>query len=211
MRNKIIQQMTLSAVIIAIIAVMSFVPYVGYITIAGFASICTIHIVVLVCALMFGWKQGLTAGFAFGIFSLLKALTMPASSVDFAFVNPLISVLPRMLFGLCAGLLFSVIKKIPSLPARSVLFVVASAMLTMFHSFTVLLMLWCFKSTLAFNDNFTYVLSAVVTLNAIIEFSSAAVLVPMIAWPLSKAFPRYNPYAPIASNTDANHMNTIKE
>lgn len=194
MKNKAIQEMTLSAVIIAIIAAMSFIPYVGYITIAGFASICTIHIVVLICALMFGWKQGLVAGFAFGLFSLLKALTMPASSVDFAFVNPLISVLPRMIFGALAGFLFSLIKKVSSISARSVLFVVASVLLTLIHSAMVLLMLWAFKSTLAFNDNFFNVLQAIIAVNAIIEMCSAGVLVPLIAWPLSKAFPQYNPY-----------------
>ncbi|MFA6675479.1 MAG: ECF transporter S component [Bacilli bacterium] len=201
MKNKVIREMTLSAAIIAIIAIMSYVPYVGYITIAGIASICTIHIVVLVCALLFGWKQGLVAGIAFGLFSLLKALTMPASSIDFAFVNPLISILPRAIFGLVAGLLFSLIKKMPSVSWRTVLYVCASIILTIFHSFLVLLMLWFFRQSLAFNNNFMNVLSAIIAVNALIELIAAGILVPMIAWPLSKAFPQYNPYYKKTSKT----------
>ncbi|HNX15893.1 MAG TPA: ECF transporter S component [Bacilli bacterium] len=202
MRNNKIFQMTLSAVIIAIIAVISFVPNVGYIS-YGIVSICTIHIIVLIVALLFGWKQGLVAGTAFGVFSLLRALTMPASSIDFAFVNPLISVLPRAAFGLLAGLLFEAAKKTKSLPTRSILFVVSSIMMTIFHTVTVLLMLWAFKSTAAFNDNFMNVLTIIISLNAVIEMVSAGIVVPLLAWPLSKAFPKYNPYQ---KNQDTNSI-----
>ena len=195
MKNKVIREMTLSAAIIAIIAIMSFVPYVGYITV-GIISICTIHIVVLVCALLFGWKQGLVAGIAFGLFSLLKALTMPASAGDFAFINPLISVLPRAIFGLVAGLLFSLIKKIPPVSWRAVLYVVASVILTILHTVLVVFMLWCFSYS-----SFFATLGIIFVLNAPIEFIAAGVLVPMIAWPLSKAFPQYNPYYRKASKT----------
>jgi uncharacterized membrane protein len=193
MKNKVIFQMTLSAVIIAIIAVMSYVPYVGYIN-YGVVSISTIHIIVLVVALLFGWKHGLVAGLAFGFFSLFIALTRPASSIDFAFVNPLISVLPRVVFGLVAGLLFDLVKKIPSISLRSVCIVASSFALTIFHTAFVLLMLWAFKSTLAFGDNFMNVLYVIVSLNVLIEMTAAAVFVPLIAWPLSRAFPQYNPY-----------------
>ena len=63
MKNKRIENMTISAIIIALIALMTFVPYVGYLTIPGTPiSICTIHIVVLLTALLFGWKQGFVAG-----------------------------------------------------------------------------------------------------------------------------------------------------
>ncbi len=193
MKNKVIFQMTLSAVIIAIIAVMSYVPYVGYIN-YGVVSISTIHIIVLIVALLFGWKQGLVAGIAFGFFSLLIALTRPASSIDFAFVNPLISVLPRAVFGLVSGLLFDLIRRIKPIEVRSILYVITSLVMTIFHTAFVLLMLWAFKSTLAFGDNFMNVLYVIMSLNVLIEMTSAAVLVPLIAWPLSRAFPQYNPY-----------------
>lgn len=193
MKNKVIFQMTLSAVIIAIIAVMSYLPYVGYIN-YGVVSISTIHIIVLIVALLFGWKQGLVSGLAFGFFSLFIALTRPASSIDFAFVNPLISVIPRAAFGLVAGFLFDSVKKIPSVSLRSVCIVVSSFVLTIFHTAFVLLMLWAFKSTLAFGDNFMNVLYVIISLNVLIEMTAAAVLVPLIAWPLSRAFPQYSAY-----------------
>lgn len=193
MKNKVIFQMTLSAIIIAIIVVMSYVPYVGYISIGG-VSITTIHIFVLLVALLFGWKQGLIAGITFGLFSLFIGLTRPSSPVDFAFVNPLISVLPRATFGFLSGLIFDLVKKIKPLHVRSILYVVTSIIMTMFHTAFVLLMLWAFKSTLVFNDNFMAVLTVIISINAIVEMSSAGIVVPLLAWPLSKAFPQYSPY-----------------
>lgn len=193
MNNKVVQQMSLSALIIAIIAIMTFVPYVGYIS-AGAVSICTIHIIVLLCGLLFGWKQGLVAGFAFGIFSLIKAAAMPSSPNDVLFINPLISLLPRMVFGALSGLVFSLIKKIEDLGARTVLYVIFSILLTLFHSALVLTMLYLFSRN-SFGDNFVNVMIVLLSINTLIETISAAILVPALSIPIGKAIPKFNPYA----------------
>ena len=72
-KNKAVVEIAINALIVAIIAVMSFVPYVGYIGIPAVGvSITTIHVAVLIFAWMFGWKEGLVAGFSFVSSLLLK-------------------------------------------------------------------------------------------------------------------------------------------
>ena len=46
----------------------------------------------------------------FGIGSLIRAATTPTGVLDPAFVNPLVSVLPRMLFAIAASYLFDLFK-----------------------------------------------------------------------------------------------------
>lgn len=193
MKNKVIFQMTLAAINIAIIAVVSFIPYVGYIMYGG-AAITTVHILVLVIALIFGWKQGLVAGIAFGMVSFLVAITTATSPLDLAFVNPLISIIPRGAFGFLAGITFQTIKRVKNIGYRSSLYVVASIVLTLFHSASVVLMLFAFKGAMGFSNEFNAWLTITVAVNSPIEAAAAGVVVPLIAWPLSRAFPRYSAY-----------------
>ena len=187
--------MTISAILIAVIALMSFIPYVGYITIPGTPiSICTIHIVVILAALLFGWKQGLVAGLAFGLLSLIMAATMPKAPSDVLFVNPLVSVFPRALFGLVAGLLFDAAKKIKNIGGRSIVYVVICVFATFLHTCLVLFMLWVFNRE-AFGDPFLLIMSVLFTVNGLIEITSAAILVPIVAIPVGHAKQKYNVYA----------------
>lgn len=109
MRKKEIQYLTLSTVFAAIILVMTFVPQVGYITI-GTMALTLIHIPVLIGAFLLPKKYTVMLGFIFGIGSLIKAATMPTGILDPAFVNPLVSILPRMIFALAASYIFDLFK-----------------------------------------------------------------------------------------------------
>ncbi|MDL2232963.1 ECF transporter S component [Ruminococcaceae bacterium OttesenSCG-928-L11] len=60
-------------------------------------SITVAHIPILIAALTMGLYPGIVVGLAFGLSSLFVALTSPASILDPLFVNPLVSVLPRVL------------------------------------------------------------------------------------------------------------------
>lgn len=195
MRNKTIKSMTISAIIIAIIALMTFVPFVGYIAV-GPVSICIIHLVVLLAAMLFDWKQGLVAGLAFGLLCLLKAATMPTSPTDYMFLNPIVSVLPRAIFGLVSGLIFSALKKIKSIGVRTALYVVCCVLLTLTHTVLVLVPLWAFNQDV-FGTNIMVVLTSIIGINCIIEMSSAAILVPGIARIVGKAKPAYDAYAKV--------------
>lgn len=108
-----IRELVVDALFLALLILFTFVPYLGYIQIVpGVLTITTMHLLVLIGASLFGWKKGLLYGFFFGISSLIKAATIGAANpVDFIYVNPLISVLPRVLFGLFAGSMFDFAKK----------------------------------------------------------------------------------------------------
>lgn len=102
MRNrKLINDITLDALFIAIIVIMTFVPQMGFLTI-GIVSITFIHVPVIVGAAFLGWKRGLIYGTAFGIASWFRAFNA-GTIVDPYFINPMISIFPRIVFGFVVG------------------------------------------------------------------------------------------------------------
>jgi len=184
MRNKRIMRIVFDAMFLAIIAVMTFVPYVGYIQI-GLISFTLIHLPVLIGAALFGWKRGLMYGIFFGLGSLIKATTYPGT-IDFLFVNPLISVLPRAVFGLVAGLAFSLARKLPKLYLKGGFIAVLSFLLTALHTFLVLTMLVIVyrpELEVFLNSSVTWVglaLGGLITTGALIEAAIAAIITPTV-------------------------------
>lgn len=184
MRNKRIMRIVFDAMFLAIIAVMTFVPYVGYIQI-GLISFTLIHLPVLIGAALFGWKRGLMYGIFFGLGSLIKATTYPGT-IDFLFVNPLISVLPRAVFGLVAGLAFSLARKLPKIYLKGGFIAVLSFLLTALHTFLVLTMLVIVyrpELEVFLNSSVTWVGLAVgglITTGALIEAAIAAIITPTV-------------------------------
>ena len=194
MRNKTIKTIAVNALIVAVIAVMTFVPYVGYIGIPAVGiSITTIHIAVLFFAWFFGWKEGLVAGLAFGTFSLIKAATMPVSIVDPYFVNPLISIFPRMMFGFLAGISFDLLRFIKRPKVRFLFDVLACGVTTVFHSVLTLSMLYLLAGNKEALAGFTYfkLIFTLVSINGALEVGGAMILVSLLVLPLDKAFPKY--------------------
>ena len=182
--DKKILRMCVDAMFIALIALFTFIPNLGFITI-GPISFTTIHLIVLVGAFLFGIIEGTIFGLAFGLCSLFKALTMPASVADYLFVNPLISILPRVIFGFLAGVLFQFIRnKVHNKVGFSVLSGVISGLLTLLHTAMVIPLLYAFMPDQ--DTTFFAVLSAIFTLNCVVEISLAIVLVPLISIPLLK-------------------------
>jgi len=60
------------------------------------------HVPILITVMTLGLSQGLAVALAFGATSLFIALTSPASVLDPLFVNPLVSILPRLLIPVTA-------------------------------------------------------------------------------------------------------------
>lgn len=186
--DKKILRMCIDAMFVALIVIFTFVPNLGFITI-GPISFTTIHLIVLVGAFLFGIFEGSILGLAFGLCSLFKAMTMPAGVADYLFINPLISVLPRLIFGFLAGVLFQTIRnKVHNKVGFCVLSGVLSGLLTLFHTAMVIPLLYAFMP----NEDITFftVLSAIFTLNCVVEISLAVVLVPLISIPLLKSATR---------------------
>ena len=187
-RNPVVTKIVTYAIIIAIIAVMSFVPQVGYITIGvNFISITTIHIAVLVIAWIFGWKEAVVAGLTFGVLSLTKAIAFPNTVGDPAFQNPLVSVLPRLMFGFLAGITFDLLRLVRRPSIRFWLDVIFSIVLTLLHTTMVLTMYFIFNGV----TDVSKVIGGVLIMNCCIEMAAAGILVPALVLPLDKAFPRY--------------------
>ena len=106
-RNKTVEAIALSAIIIAIMAILNFVPNVGYIKIIpNVFEITIIHLFVLIFAWVFGWKAGLLSGALFGVFCFINAFIIG----NLAFQNPIVAILPRLLFGFLAGIGFELLR-----------------------------------------------------------------------------------------------------
>ena len=141
MTNSRTKEIALTGVFGAIILVMALVPWLGYIQI-GLVSLTIIHIPVLIGGAAGGKRVSIYLGLIFGLSSLMIALLRPVLPSDFVFQNPLVSVLPRLLFGYVAYLLYEFFNKRISnnLVATMTSFVLA----TLAHTIMVLVMFWIF-------------------------------------------------------------------
>ena len=100
-------RLEIRAILTAIIILQTMVPFLGFIPI-GITSLTIIHITVIVAAIVLGTRDGMFIGLVWGIFTIIRAFTSPTTPLDITvFTNPIISVLPRVLVGLVAGILFT--------------------------------------------------------------------------------------------------------
>ncbi len=90
--------------------------HLGYIQINPTTSLTIMHIPVALAAILAGLPGALVTGTIFGLTSLVNAAANPSGILDPLFVNPLISVLPRIIFGLICWILFKVLDFIPHFP-----------------------------------------------------------------------------------------------
>ncbi|MDF2893143.1 MAG: panT [Clostridia bacterium] len=91
---------------IAVIGMLSAITMVLGSTGLGFiplpmAKATIMHIPVIIGAIIEGPLVGAVIGLIFGIFSIFQNMTNP-SLLSFAFINPLVSVIPRVLVGIMA-------------------------------------------------------------------------------------------------------------
>ncbi|WP_331681705.1 ECF transporter S component [Romboutsia sp.] len=105
-----VRRMTVIGVLSAISIMLSMIPGIGYIPI-GPTNATIMHIPVIIGAIIEGPIVGATVGFIFGLTSLLKALTAPTVT-SFAFMNPLVSILPRVLIGILTYYIYELVMKV---------------------------------------------------------------------------------------------------
>lgn len=99
---------------LVIVAMLGAITFVLGLTPLGFVPIgplnaTTMHIPVIIGAVLEGPLVGALVGLIFGLSSLFNAITRP-TAISFCFYNPLISIVPRILLGLIAGYLFKFLK-----------------------------------------------------------------------------------------------------
>ena len=109
-RRLNVRKMTVIGVLSAISIMMSMLPFIGYIPI-GPTKATIRHIPVIIGAIIEGPVVGATIGLIFGLTSLWNAMTQPTITSIF-FLNPLVSILPRVLIGVVAYYVYQGIYKI---------------------------------------------------------------------------------------------------
>jgi uncharacterized membrane protein len=152
------QELILVSLFSAIILILAMVPNVGLITF-GAVSITIIHIPVLIGAMTLKRVSSVfVLGLLFGLGSLFAALTRGSTPIDLAFINPLISVIPRILFALIAFYIFKgsrfVIKSLPYAASLSILSVIMLVMSFGLYDYLV--------SSETFNSLVSIVISSVI-------------------------------------------------
>jgi len=135
-KKERIREMTIIGLFIAIIVVMGFVPWLGFIPIFGLSA-TIIHIPVLIGAVLLGRKSGVILGLAFGIVSFIRGATSPG--LDFVFIFPWVSILPRVIFGLIIYDVYHFFRKI--IKIRIIALAVSFFILSIIHSLMVLPMM----------------------------------------------------------------------
>lgn len=78
----------------------------------GAVSATIVQVPTILTGILYGPLYGMIMGLLMGLTSLVHALTRPVTPLDPLFVNPVISVFPRVLIGLFAGLAFMLITKL---------------------------------------------------------------------------------------------------
>lgn len=175
--------MTVIAVFTTMIIVMAFVPMLGFIQI-GAVSLTIIHIPVLIGGIFGGRKVAVSLATVFGLMSLIIALTRPTGPIDLVFQNPLVSVLPRILFGLA---LYEIYRGLEALIKNEYVSIpVAMILATVVHSILVLTSLFVFGTATLSDLGITALLPfiwAVLLSNGFFE----ALLAGVVGGPIAKA------------------------
>jgi uncharacterized membrane protein len=110
MESKRIRKIVIAGAMGAI-AIFLGASHLGFIPWFTGSALTIMHVPVIIAAVLEGPVVGLIVGFLFGVFSLIQAAVAPTGPVDIAFLNPLVSVLPRLLIGPVAWLVYRGIRK----------------------------------------------------------------------------------------------------
>lgn len=102
-----VRKITLIGMLSAISVVLGLTPL-GFIPIPP-VNATIMHIPVIIGAIIGGPLVGTMVGLIFGIFSMIQAVIKP-TPVSFIFLNPFVSVLPRVVIGLTSYYAYNMIK-----------------------------------------------------------------------------------------------------
>ncbi|MBQ8092460.1 MAG: ECF transporter S component [Clostridia bacterium] len=193
-----------TALMIAVTLVLGNTPL-GLIAMP-FLKATTLHIPVIIATLFLGWESGMLCGLTFGIHSLINNAFSGGTFFAPFFINPLVSVLPRVLFPLAVyglgkafGTLFSRLKQ-----GRLLSCILASALGTAVHTAMVMGMVYVLyggrieamlqgglgvPDSIAANGVGMGILVLSVT-NGVPELIVAAVIAPVIVIALDKSIGR---------------------
>jgi len=188
-QRQSIQRITRLGILIAIIVLMTFVPNIGYIQ-TGLLSITTIHIPVIVGSALLGPIGGLVLGTTWGITSFLKVLSMPSTVETAIFLNPMVSIFPRILVGLIIS--YTTIGLGKLIKNKDLKYAFVAGIGTLSNTVLVLSSIFIFAQggVLSFNQAFSVIVTVIISTNGLLELILAVILVPIIIRAISKVIPQ---------------------
>jgi len=181
-------RIVLLGMLAAIIIIQTSVPFLGYIPV-GPLSLTIIQITVIITAIVLGPLDGAIIGGVWGLITFVRAFTSPTSVLaPILFTNPLISVLPRVLIGVVAGLLFY--KVMRNRMADTVAMTIAGVLGSLTNTILVLGFAYLFVRESYANamnvsvENLLPAILAIVGTNGVPEAILSGIITPIIAKPL---------------------------
>ena len=182
------QFITTNALLCAIVLLFAIFP----ITI-GTVSLAFIPLIaILISAEFIGLKNGIFTVLFFGLVSFTYAWINPSSILYFAFQNPLVSIIPRIVIGISAyfamkgfSKLFPKLPKIFSLAAGSMAGVITNTILVL----GMILLCYYGKPLESIGSAISFeFIGAIIVSNSILEVLICSVITPPIVLALRKAF-----------------------
>lgn len=194
-RRQQIRRSTIRSIFIAIIILQDFVPFLGNIPL-GPLSITTLHVTVIVAAVVLGPVDGAIIGGTWGLLTWVRAFVAPSSPIaPLVMVNPLVSVVPRILIGVVAGYLYRWISR--GTQRKKLAMTIAGIAGSLTNTVLVLGFIYLFYRTPAVAqaygvnvDHLLPALEAIMATNGTAELIFAAIAVPLIAYPVSEVHRR---------------------
>lgn len=177
MKNISIKEISKIGLFSALIIILSLSPL-GFIPI-GAIRITTIHIPIVIIAILEKPRISFFVGFIFGLFSFFQHL-QGISTLSFIFINPFVSVLPRALIGVCAYYSYVFFKKHLN---NTISLVLSSVVGTFINTFGVLFFAYIFCKNQIYEvlkiDPKKFLLSVALT-NGIAEIIVCSIVAPII-------------------------------
>ena len=188
-RHQQIRHNTTLAIFIAIILLQDFVPFFGNIPL-GPLSITTLHVTVIIAAIVLGPVDGAIIGGIWGLLTWVRAFVAPSSPLaPLVFVNPLVSVVPRIMIGILAVYTFILMCRL--FKVKYIAAVSAAIVGALTNTGLVLGFIYLFYRTPAvaqtYGVNVNHLLIALETVmatNGLAELILAIIIVPMVALPV---------------------------
>ncbi len=185
------KDLVFTALFMGIVFMLGLWPNIGFIAI-GPISVTVIHIPVIIGAIFLGSTSGLLIGFAFGLGSFFNSMS---SGVIFApvFANPLVSILPRMIFGFGTYYIYKGVSII--IKNKPINYAVTAGLSTIFHAAMVVPLLFYVglgHETIATAINSLYqgkvalFIAGIFVANTLLETIASILLVPIVLKALNK-------------------------
>lgn len=150
----------------------------GIIPIGATASITILQIPLILICMLAGLGEGIFIGIVFGLMSLVQAAMSPSGVLDPMFVNPLCSVLPRVLTAVVAWSIWKLLNLIPIMP-KTISAAITGFLATVAHTMLVIGCIYLFKGAdvrAAMGGMGYFALIGALMFNAILEAVASTVI-----------------------------------